>query len=203
MVLKCLPNGMFGSNCYIIGENGEGAVIDPGVNCAGITGAADALGLQIKHIIITHGHIDHICSMDELREKTGARLSIHENDAAALGDDRYNGSALFGEAAVFNSADELLKDGSKITIGGLTLEIIHTPGHSPGCICIKTGNMVFTGDTLFRRSIGRTDLGNGNFEDIIDSINNRLMTLDDSTVVYPGHGPSTTIGYEKRNNSFL
>lgn len=203
MIIKRIPTGMFGSNCYIIGQDGMGAIIDPGTSSAEIREIVENLGITIKYILITHSHIDHICSVDEVKLQTGALVAVHEADAEALMDEELNGSAMFSEAKVFNKADIILKDGDVLEVGGLRLEIIHTPGHSPGGICIKAENNVFTGDTLFKRSIGRTDLGNGDYGDIINSIKSRLLSLDDSVVVYPGHGAYTDIGYERKHNPFL
>lgn len=195
--------GMFASNCYIIGEGSEGVVIDSGADAAEIAEAVDELKLKIKYIILTHAHIDHIVSVDELRSTLGAKVLLHEKEARALADPFYNGSVLFGLKKVFKVADGVLKDGDVMEAGGLKLEIIHTPGHTSGGICIKAGDNVFTGDTLFMMSIGRTDLGDGDQEQLMDSIRNKLMLLKDETKVYPGHGTSTTIGYERENNPFI
>lgn len=203
MFLKRIPTGMFGSNCYILGDDGEGAVIDPGVDTGEIMRVVDEAGLAVKYIILTHAHIDHICSVDELRDRTGAKVLVHEADAPSLPDSRLNGSAMFSSRRAFREADVLLKDGDSVNLGGLKLQIIHTPGHTPGGICIKVENIVFTGDTLFRMSIGRTDLGNGDHDTLIRSITGKLFNLEDDTVVYPGHGPSSTIGYEKMRNPFV
>ncbi|RCX17963.1 glyoxylase-like metal-dependent hydrolase (beta-lactamase superfamily II) [Anaerobacterium chartisolvens] len=203
MVYKRLMTGMFSSNCYIIGDNGEGAVIDPGVECGEIMAAVEELGLRIKYIILTHVHIDHICHMDELREKTGANVAAHADDAVYLSNPRLNGSALFGLAKAFGNADITVKDGDVLKVGGMDVHIIHTPGHSAGGICIKAENRLFSGDTLFRMSIGRTDLGNGDYDELINSIKTKLMVLDDEVEVYPGHGTATTIGYERANNPFI
>lgn len=203
MIFKKLATGMLASNCYIIGDNGEGVIIDPGATAEEILDSVDTLGLKIKYIILTHAHIDHILSVDKVRGMLGAKVVVHEKDAAALSDEFYNGSYLFGASEKFNAADECLKDGDVLEAGGLKLEIIHTPGHTPGGICIKTGNSLFTGDTLFRMSVGRTDLGNGNMNELMNSLQNKLMKLDDEIVVYPGHGVATTIGFEKKNNPFF
>jgi len=203
MVLECIPTGMFGSNCYIAGDNGDGVVIDPGTDVETIIKTAEKNGLTIKFIILTHGHIDHICSANKLRQLTGAHIAAHRDEIDIITNPQYNGSALFGEAAAFNNVDIVLTDGDIIESGGLKLEIIHTPGHTPGGICIKTGDNLFTGDTLFRKSIGRTDLGGGNYKNLIYSIKSRLMTLEDEVKVYPGHGESSTIGFERKNNPFL
>lgn len=203
MVFKRLATGMYGSNCYIMGEGGEGVVIDPGADAGEITEAVEELKLKIKYILLTHAHIDHIVSMDKLRTSLGAKVMLHEKDAKALSNPFLNGSGLFGLKRVFNEADGLLKDGDVLEAGGLKLEIFHTPGHTSGGICIKAGNMIFTGDTLFMMSIGRTDLGDGDMDQLMDSIKNKLMKLDSDIKVYPGHGTSTTIGYERANNPFM
>mgnify|MGYP005847537447 CR=1 FL=1 len=203
MIIKRLPTGMLASNCYIVGNNSQGAVIDPGVPVDEIMKAVAETGLEIKYIIMTHAHLDHICSVDKLKEITGAKVMVHEADAPALPDSWLNGSALFGLKSTFKEADVLLKDGDIIDVEGLKLEIIHTPGHTPGGICIKAENNVFTGDTLFRMSIGRSDLGNGDQDDLMDSITRKLFRLDDDTVIYPGHGTISNIGYERRHNPFV
>jgi hydroxyacylglutathione hydrolase len=203
MQIKRIPTGMFGSNCYIVGQDGECAVIDPGVPAREILEVVNRLGFQIKYIILTHAHIDHMCSMDELRDLTGAKAAVHEDDAGALWDGMLNGSTMFAETQTFKPADILLKDGDVLETGGLKLKIIHTPGHSDGGICIGVDKNVFTGDTLFRMSIGRTDLGNGDHDELVNSIVNKLMALEDDAVVNPGHGMSTTIGYERTHNPFL
>lgn len=203
MIMKCLPTGMLSSNCYVIGDGGEGAVIDAGVKSAEIIAALESEGLGLKYVILTHVHLDHMIYMEDLRKYYGAPVLVHRLDADALGDPGRNGAGLFGLNTVFKPADILLEHGDVYMMGGQRLEIIHTPGHTPGSICIKTGGILFTGDTLFRQGIGRTDLEGGNTEDITDSLTNRLMPLEDETKVYPGHGPQTTIGYERRNNPYL
>ena len=203
MKMKCLPTGMLSSNCYILWEGREGAVIDPGVRAADVITALEADKLELKYIILTHVHLDHIVSAEQLRRHYGAPLLVHRLDAGALGDPMRNGSELFGLETVFGAADRVLGHGDAIPLGGQKLEIIHTPGHTPGSICIKVGGMLFTGDTLFRTGIGRTDLPGGNTGDIMDSLENRLMALDDEVLVYPGHGMQTTIGYERRNNPYF
>lgn len=194
---------MFGSNCYLVGDGGEGIIIDPGVKSGDIVKAAADLKLAIKYIILTHTHIDHICSVDQLREASGGKVLAHEADAPALTDFWLNGSAIFGKAESYKAPDIFVKDGDLLTAGNVEFMIIHTPGHTPGGICIKTGDNIFTGDTLFKLSIGRTDLGNGDYNSIMNSIKNKLMSLGDETIVYPGHGASTTIGYERRHNPFI
>ncbi|HHX18466.1 MAG TPA: MBL fold metallo-hydrolase [Clostridium sp.] len=197
MLIECLPTGMFDSNCYIVYNNNEGIIIDAGVSTEEVMKVLDEKKIKIKYIVLTHVHIDHICHVDELREKTGAEVLVHENDSKKLLDPGLNGSGLYGQRMSFKAADRVLKDGDEISAGGINFEIIHTPGHSSGCICIKAENRLFTGDTLFKMARGRTDLGDGDEEEILFSIRNKLMTLDEKTIVYPGHGPATTIGAEK------
>ncbi|MFZ5989807.1 MAG: MBL fold metallo-hydrolase [Bacillota bacterium] len=197
MIIECIPTGMYGSNCYIAGDNGEGIIIDAGVGARDIMAVVEKNNLKIKYIILTHAHIDHICQVDEVREKTGAKVLIHENDSPKLTNPVLNGSILFGSADSYKPADSVVHDGDELEAGGIKFEIIHTPGHSSGSICIKTGNVIFTGDTLFNRGIGRTDLGDGDMGTILDSISKKLMRYSDDTVVYPGHGASTTIGAER------
>lgn len=194
---------MLASNCYIAGANGEGVVIDPGSDAAEITEAIDGMKLKIKYIILTHAHIDHIVSVDELRSGLDAKVIVHREEARALTNPFYNGSGLFGLNKVFREADAVVNDGDVLEAGGLKFEIIHTPGHTSGGICIKAGDNLFTGDTLFMMSVGRTDLGDGDQDQLMDSIKNKLMKLKDETIVLPGHGTSTTIGYERANNPFI
>jgi hydroxyacylglutathione hydrolase len=203
MILKRLTTGMLGSNCYLIGSEGEGAIIDPGASSEDILEMVSKSGLKVKYIILTHAHLDHIVSLDKIREELDAQVAAHEEDANALTDSWANGAFLFGSHSTFKEADILLKDGQILKLGSLDIEIIHTPGHTPGGICIKVGDIVFTGDTLFRTSIGRSDLGRGDHESLMNSIKNRLMTLEDDVVIYPGHGTTSTIGYERKNNPFI
>lgn len=203
MIMKCLPTGILSSNCYVIGDDNEGVVIDPGVKCPEIIAALESEGLGLKYIILTHVHLDHIIHMEDLRKHYGAMVLVHRLDADALGDPMRNGAALFGLKSVFKAADICLEHGDVYMAGKQRLEIIHTPGHTPGSICIKAGGSLFTGDTLFRQGIGRTDLGGGNTKDIMESLENRLMSLEDEIQVYPGHGEKTSIGYERQNNPYL
>lgn len=202
MIVKCVT-GMLESNCYIAGDGRKGIVIDPGAQAEDILRVLDETEMEAEYIILTHAHLDHIASVDGLRDKTGAQVLIHKLDAEYLTSSEMNGSKLFGLEKSFKAADRLLKHQDIIKCGSETYSILHTPGHTPGGICIRCENSVFTGDTLFRMSVGRTDLGNGSWTQLAKSIREILMELDDSMVVYPGHGPSTTIGYERKNNPYL
>lgn len=205
MIVKCIPVGYMGANCYIFGceETKEAAVIDPGGDVEMILAELKAQGLKVKYIINTHGHIDHIAGNDELREAAGAELMIHELDAPMLVKARGNLSAMVGGAVEFKPADTMLHEGDVINVGNVKLDVLHTPGHTLGGICLSTKGVVFTGDTLFNESIGRTDFPGGNYEQIINSIKGKLMPFPDETIVHPGHMGSSTIGHERKYNPFL
>ncbi len=202
MFLKRIATGMVSSNCYILGDSGEAAVIDPGVEQEDIIQILEAQNLTLKYIILTHAHIDHILHMEELLNACGGKTVIHAEDAPLLGNAMLNGSMLFGLTKVFRDADLQVKDGDRLELGGLKLEIIHTPGHTPGSICVRAEDCIFTGDTLFRLSVGRTDLGAGDHDRLMNSLR-RLMKLEEGLKVYPGHGSASDIGYEKENNTYL
>lgn len=205
MLIECIPNNLVESNVYIVAQNGEGVVIDCGCSAEKLMAVLDKHSVKIKYIILTHGHFDHIYFIDSIREKTGAKVCIHEMDSECLSDPKLNGMALFPirGSASFKPADILLKDGELLECGGLKYKIIHTPGHTKGGICILVENNIFTGDTLFKETIGRTDFPGGSSSDIKNSIEGKLYALPDETVVYPGHGDATTIGHEKRHNPYF
>ena len=204
MILKKLVVGPFASNCYIVGSesNKEGMIIDPGDEAEVILRNVKDLELAIKFIVLTHGHIDHIGALKEVKEATGAEVAIHTDEAQALQENSV--STLLGLSYPTPlPADRLLKDGDSIDIGDLHFLVLHTPGHSPGCICLLGQGVMFSGDTLFNYGIGRADLPGGSYSQLMNSIHTKLMTLPDNTTVYPGHGPNTTIGAERSGNPFL
>ncbi len=203
MEIKCISTGIFGSNSYIVWENNEGVIIDAGVQDKEIMEFVKGNSIKVKYIILTHGHIDHIYYADSLRKQTAAKVIIHKNDNKALTNPLLNGTMLFGKATSFKEADETVTDGDIITAGKLDFEVIHTPGHSSGSMCLKVSDKLFSGDTLFYLAYGRTDLGDGNQDELDNSFRNKLLKLDDSIVVYPGHGNSTTIGFERKNNPYI
>lgn len=204
MSLTVLTKGMFGSNTYILENQGECAVIDCGNPTESIVSVLKDKGLKVKYIILTHGHVDHILNAGKLKEALGGSLLIHEDEADLYFDKDANCSRFLGrEELVLANPDKLLKDGDILTLGDKELKIIHTPGHSPGSISILCDNMLFTGDTLFAMSVGRTDLYGGSMKQLVESIRDRLFVLDGNTVVYPGHGPSTTIEYEREHNPYV
>jgi len=206
LILKWLEVGAIAANCYVIGceETLEGAVIDPGGSAQAILRVIKDLNLNIKYIINTHGHIDHIGANRQIKEATGAKILIHEDDAKMLTNPASNFSMFMGRNITSPGADEFLRDGDIIKIGNtVELEVIHTPGHSRGGVCLKTDNMIFAGDTLFAGSIGRTDFPGGSYKTLIESIKEKILCYDDDVVVYPGHGPATTVGFERKHNPFL
>ncbi len=205
MILETLIVGALEVNCYIIapapGE--EAVVIDPGDNGEKILERITAERLTLSAILNTHGHFDHIGANRFLKEKTGAEIVIHEKDAPLLpAADQH--ARLFGmEGTPSPAADRFITDGEILRVGQLSFKVFHTPGHSEGGVCFQTGKILFTGDTLFADSIGRSDLPGGSFRDLMVSIQNRILPLGDGIAIYPGHGPTSTIGREKRTNPFL
>jgi hydroxyacylglutathione hydrolase len=204
MILKLLVVGPLASNCYIVGDEAtkEGAIIDPADEAENILSSVAELGLSVKSIILTHGHPDHIAALKEVKEATGAEIMVHEDDAA------YPEQGALALFFGFNCPtppppDRLLKDGDDIDIGSLHFTVIHTPGHTPGGICLLGHGVLFSGDTLFNSGIGRYDLPGGDYARLMNSLQAKLMALPDETIVHPGHGPRTTIGAERRNNPFL
>ncbi len=205
MIFEEMAVGSYFSNCYIVAseDSKEAAIIDPGAEFEKIDGKIKELGVIPKIIILTHAHGDHIGAVEEFVDKYGVKVYIHQEDAKMLSDGQDNFSkVLFGKDMSINP-DVMLKDGDEIQLGDLKFEIIHTPGHTKGGICIKVGNIMMTGDTLFNKSIGRTDLPGGSFEEIIDSIQEKIFKYDEDIIIYPGHNSPSTIKSEKLNNPFV
>ena len=211
MIIKTLTVGPILTNCYIIGdeESKEGAIIDPGGDGKKILDEVRRLGLTIKYVIDTHGHFDHTLANGEVMaalkaiQDTPPALAIHPADATLLSVG--GGAAWFGILADPSPpADLELKEGDVLTLGRIKLEVWHTPGHSLGSVSLvcREESVVFDGDVLFNTGIGRTDLPGGDYHTLMNSIH-RLLTLPDETKVYSGHGPETTIGYEKQGNPWL
>ena len=205
MILATLPTGPLDVNCYIIGceTTRKAAVVDPGGHADDILQLLAQQNLQAELIINTHGHFDHIGGNRQLLQATGAELMIHQDDSSLL-DRAGEHAAAFGLRAEPSPApNRLLNGGEKLQVGELCLQVIHTPGHSPGGICLYIDGILLVGDTLFAGSIGRTDLPGGNHQLLIANIKEKLLPLPEKTKVYPGHGPMTTIGEEKLHNPFL
>jgi hydroxyacylglutathione hydrolase len=207
MIHEILPVGPLQCNCSIIGDEttSEAIVIDPGDEIAGVLEAVAKHNLQVKQIVITHAHIDHVGGAMKLRASTGAPILINENDYALL-------KMLDVQAAWLGMQDpgkveiaQSLSESDKVQAGSLIANVMHTPGHTEGSICLyfPVEQKLIAGDTLFAGSIGRTDLPGGSFDKIIRSLRGKLLALPDETVVVPGHGPLTTIGEERESNPFL
>jgi glyoxylase-like metal-dependent hydrolase (beta-lactamase superfamily II) len=184
----------FGSNCYILVSNGSAAVIDPSVDATEITSLAQSKGAVIEKIILTHGHFDHIESLDKLRDMTQSPACIHKHDNEMLTDGNKNAHSLFfGYNKKWRPAEILLEDSDEISLGGETIKVISTPGHSKGSICLLCGDKLITGDTLFANGYGRYDLHGGDVNALTSSLNS-LRELDQKLTIYPGHGAPSILG---------
>ena len=205
MILQTLTVGPLATNCYIIGceKTNIGAIIDPGGDEKTIIDEVAVKNISIQYIINTHAHIDHIQANEYVKKTFSCPLCMHEKDIELLENPDLNLSNLLCSPVKFPSPDKKLKEGDEIKLGNLSLLILHTPGHTPGSISIVVEKNVFTGDALFAGGIGRTDLPGGNYNLLIQSINEKLLTLPDDFNIYPGHGPASTIGIEKKDNPFL
>jgi len=204
VIIRKLEVGPFATNCYIVGSKSikEGMIIDPADEAQLILKNVKELGLDIKSIILTHGHLDHIGALKEVKEATDAEVAIHSDDVNLLQD--HSLGNLFGLSyPPPPPPDRLLKDGDSLDVGDLHFSVLHTPGHTPGGICLLGHGVVFSGDALFNYGIGRTDFPGGSYSQLMESIRNKLMVLPDDTVIYPGHGPDSTIGAERQGNPFL
>jgi glyoxylase-like metal-dependent hydrolase (beta-lactamase superfamily II) len=204
MIIHTLTVGPMQANCYLLEceETHSAIVIDPGDDAEEILDVLEKRKLNLGFIINTHGHIDHISANADLKKKTSAKLYIHRLDADMIVNPHKNLSSFIGRDISSPSADKILEDGDNLEVGTIILKVIHTPGHSPGSICLLADESVFTGDLLFAGSIGRYDFPGSSYNQIMESLN-KIMELDDNLVVYPGHGPATTIGEERDTNPFL
>jgi len=208
MILRMLEVGPFASNCYIVGSEAtkDGMIIDPGADAEFILEHVRQAGLDIKLIVVTHSHMDHVGALGAVKEATGAPFAMHEaeEDGGMMqGMARMLGMVMTGSFKSPPKPDRLLKDGDIIEVGDLSFTVLHTPGHSLGGISLYGHGVVFSGDTLFNFGIGRTDFPGCSYQELINSIRDKLMVLPDDTVVLPGHGPKTTIATERQYNPFL
>ena len=204
MIYRTLEIMPFGTNCYLVAseQTRDGMVIDPAGDAPRILNNIRELNLKIGLVVITHTHADHIGAIRQVVENTGASFAVHTAEALQNSDN----SRFTAMDPTFQKPpppDRLLKDGDFLVVGDLKFQVLHTPGHSPGGICIAGYGVVFSGDALFNGSIGRTDGPSGDSDLLISSIRTKLVVLSDQTLVLPGHGPKTTIGQERRNNPFL
>jgi len=205
LIIKKLEVGPIMANCFILGceATKQAAVIDPGDDADRILMELAKSELKVKYLINTHGHFDHVSANKRMKKATGAQIAIHPEDEPMF-NELSRSAQMFGLSSENSPpADIHLNDGDEISFGEITLKVIHTPGHSKGGISLYTKGHLFSGDTLFAGSIGRTDLPGGDYDTLISSIKEKLLVFDEDTIVYPGHGPQTTIGNEKRMNPFL
>jgi glyoxylase-like metal-dependent hydrolase (beta-lactamase superfamily II) len=206
LMVRGIVVGLFQENCYIIGSRrtGEAICIDPGDEVDEIRALARDMGVQITKIACSHGHLDHIMALGALKEETGATYLLHRNDLELARSLPASAKRLLErDEPPPPDPDGFLADGDDVEIPGISLRTIHTPGHTPGSICLYGGGMLFSGDTLFQGSIGRTDLPGGSFPQIMQSIVGPLLALPDETIVLPGHMRQTTIGAERVGNAFV
>lgn len=201
MTIKCIPTGQLEANCYIVAdeETNIALIIDPGDEPDRILEAAQ--GLDVQYIVLTHGHFDHLGAVPEIKEHTGAKVAIHEDEIETYKSVAAQGAFWGFKMPEMPAPDMLLNEGDEIEIGEVTFTVIHTPGHSPGSMCLYTKGVVITGDTLFANSVGRTDFPGGSMPKLKTSFR-KLMALPDDTGVLPGHGPGTTIKRERTENFF-
>jgi hydroxyacylglutathione hydrolase len=203
LIIRKLVVGAWRANCYILGSEAtkQGLIIDPGDASDEILFSVKNSGLEIKALVATHGHIDHIGAIGSLKRALNAPVMIHEDDSTALqGDGRFFWGLHFGPPM---RADRLLRDGDIIDVADLHFEVINTPGHTYGGICLYGHGIVFTGDTLFHKSIGSSGIGTGTRSQLLTSIIDKIMCLPPETIIYPGHGSQTTVGEEKKNNPYV
>jgi len=205
MIVKTITGGPFAENCYIVAseQTKTGVVIDPGSEIDTIIYIIESMSIRIKSILCTHGHIDHTAGVKELQNHLQVPFFMHKEDMSFLKEIPER-AGMFGlKTEGIPTVDGLLNDGDAIECGNSSLKVIHTPGHTPGGVCLLSERELFSGDSLFAGSIGRTDLPGGNYSQLIYSIKTKLLVLDENLIVYCGHGGTTTIGNEKLNNPFL
>ena len=204
--VKSFQLGPLQTNCYLLqGEDpAKAVIIDPGMNPASLLRKIE--GLEIEAILLTHAHFDHMGGVDEVRKATGAPVYLHPLESEWLVNPKLNGSMMWPDVSGPLSTEPAefdLDEGQQLQLLGTTFKVYHTPGHSPGSVSFLCGSQLFSGDVLFRLGVGRTDLTGGRSSDLVDSIENKLYTFPDEVKVYPGHGPLTSIGYERMNNPYV
>lgn len=204
MIIEKFTDNYFGENTYLVADKNtrEGAVIDPGGDIKDLMRYVEDNDIEIKYIVLTHGHGDHIGCVPELKEATNAQIIAHTDEREILLDKKKNLSYSMRCGAVEFEADKYVEEKESVRIGDLKLTFLHTPGHTKGCMCIKVLNHMFTGDTLFAGSMGRTDLFSGNNKQMEKSLK-RLSNQEDNVIIYPGHGPNSTMGIEKTTNPYM
>lgn len=205
-LIETVSAGFFQTNVYILGDKitKDAVIIDPGDEADLIISLLKKSGFNLKYILLTHGHIDHVGAVKVLKDATGANVVMHKEDMFLYENLQRQAALFYMDSPAVTDIDMLLDENeSEVMLGDIKCTVIHTPGHSPGSVSYYFPDMLFSGDTLFRDGVGRTDLWGGSYDAMSDSIRGLLLNLDDAIKVYPGHGPETTIGREKRENPFL
>lgn len=204
MILEKIVESRMGENTYVVGDENTNKciVVDPGANFIDIMNFVKRKNLNIEYVVLTHGHGDHITNVLKLKEATNAQIVAHEDEKEILKDKKKNLSASLPSNTVELDADIYVKDNDILKVGDMKLKFIHTPGHTPGSMCIKIDKHMLTGDTLFAGSIGRTDFYGGDYKKMEKSLK-RLKNQDDDIVIYPGHGPNSNLKIEKMTNPFM
>ena len=205
MIIKTLSLGSMDNNCYIIADEDsrDAVVIDAPTNAQKIIDTLESNNLNCKYILLTHSHFDHIGALDALKAHTNAQVAIHSSETDKINSPSANYAFLAGASCPTAKADISLSDNDVITIGNIDISTIHTPGHTVGSMCFYANGHLFSGDTLFFTNVGRCDLDGGNYDTIKVSIKEKLYILSDDTIVYPGHGRSSSIAYEKTHNNYI
>lgn len=203
--IERIPAGVYAANCYVISSEvtQKGVIVDPGGSVDKISNYLEENEIEPVMILLTHAHGDHIMGVPELKQYYPVKVGVHKGDLEMLANASINLSSQMTGPTVGIEPDFTFEDGDVLTAGDLKVEVVHTPGHSLGGVCFVIGNYVITGDTLFAGSIGRTDLTGGDYDTLIESIAQKLLTRSDDLVVLPGHGPASTIGKERFGNPFL
>jgi len=205
MIVECITVGPLMENAYLLGDKKtkESAIIDPGDEAKKIIGTLEKHSLKCKYILLTHAHVDHVAGVKELAAVTGADVLMHKADSLLLKAAPIQAVAFGIRPFIAPRIAKYIEDGEIIQVGNISVRVIHTPGHSPGSVCFLAENVIFAGDTLFQSSIGRTDIPGGDYEALIEGVRKKIFTLPDDTEVLPGHGPATSVGFEKENNPFF
>lgn len=200
-----MPVGKLLANCYLVALDGadEAVVIDPGGDVEKILAVAAEHNVKVAAILNTHGHWDHAGADTTLSEATGAEVYVHQDDVVMLEEPMRNLSSVVGAERFSAQPDKILADGESIMVAGLNIKVIHTPGHTPGSSSFLIGENLFSGDLIFYESVGRTDLPGSDEDSLYESIRSKILTLPDETNIYPGHGPKTSVRWEREHNPYI